>query len=180
MNESAQPTQTRSPHFQALCAAIADLGLDFHPHPTGNFVVAGVRMTSVSPVFAFSVSEHDPVLKLKVILPLVVPEERRAAVGEFLHALNCRMEFGCFRIDPDDGELQFGITHDFGEAAGFPGDTLKRMTLIAQTTVDGFFPAIAKVIYAGMNPVQALEQGEAHYFRLRGCDGPGDDPGTSE
>jgi hypothetical protein len=180
MDESTVPITTRSPQFLALCDALTQMDLEYYVHPTKPNVLIGIRMTNVNPILAISFKEGRPVLRLRFHVPLVVPEERRVAVGQFLHALNFRIDFGTFRLDPHDGELQFFIGHDFTGATEFPAEMLSRMMLISQATIDGFFPALARVIFAGMNPDQALEQGEAHYFQLRGLNSEGENPDSSD
>jgi hypothetical protein len=179
MNDTSTPQHFRSPNFTELCKTLNELNLDLHPHPTELRVLVPVRMSSLNPILVYALKDGLPVLKLIVLIPVIVPTERRSVVGEFLHALNYRLDLGSFRMDPADGELQFIITHDFTGSPEFPANTLKRMTLIAHATVDGFFPALAKVIYAGMKVDQALEQGEAHYVHLRGLDPELPNPNSS-
>lgn len=116
-------------------------------------------------VRAYADPDQDQ-FNLSCFLPTTVPEARRAAAGEFLHRINHGLNTGCFHLDPDDGELRFYLGLPLEPDHPLTDGIITRCIVIAATTVDGFHPALMKVIYAHMTPSQAVEQGEAHLATL--------------
>lgn len=87
---------------------------------------------------------------------LCVPEERRAAVCEFLMLVNWQLFVGSFELDPRDGEVRFKGT-TFLANDGVPGQEQLSGVLHGGVYVfDAHYPALARVI-DGASPEDGLD-----------------------
>jgi hypothetical protein len=100
-----------------------------------------------------------------MVLPIRVPENRRAAMAETLLRINYQLRLGTFEMDFDDGELRFRVALVLGEHVP-DREEVGRWLLLVSAMVDGFFPVFAAVMYGTLSPRQAVEQGEAHVAAL--------------
>jgi hypothetical protein len=55
--------------------------------------------------------------------------------------------------------MRFRVAAGLGDTP-LTDDMLRHWIVLSATTVDGFFPALMRVLFAGMRPDQAVEQGE--------------------
>lgn len=51
-------------------------------------------------------------IQLNMVFPLSIEPSRRAAVKEFISDLNCGALNGCFKLDPDNGQLVYYVFID--------------------------------------------------------------------
>lgn len=138
--------------------------LTAHPHGDGEALVVPMSLTHCRCSIAF---HHEPGSELLTILglhPETVPPARRAAVAEFLTRLNWSLNGQRFLMDWEDGEVR--VRTDLLLLAMPSLEQISRCFLAACATIDGFHPAVMNVIYRGMPPVQAVEQGEADLQKL--------------
>ena len=90
------------------------------------------------------------------IFPPRVPEEKRAAVGEYLHRANDGLDIGNFEMNYENGEIRY-------KANIFCGDQIPDMEIIERLVdvgmdmFDRLSSGILKVMYADKNPKEALE-----------------------
>lgn len=135
-----------------------------HPHGDGEALVVPMTLTHCRCSVVF---HHEPGADELVVMamhPTVVPSERRTAVAEFFTRLNWNLTGNRFLLDWQDGEVRLRRDVD---VLAVPGtEQIGTWFYSACLLVDGFFPALMNVVYRGMNPVQALEQGEADYQKL--------------
>ena len=138
--------------------------LNAHPHGDGEALVVPMTLTHCRCSVVF---HHEPGADELVVMAMhssVVPPERRAAVAEFFTRLNWNLTGNRFLLDWQDGEVR--LRRDVDVLAVPNTDQIGGWFYSACLLVDGFFPALMNVVYRGMNPAQALEQGEADYQKL--------------
>ena len=91
------------------------------------------------------------------ICPLRVREEKRAAVGEYLHRANYGLDIGNFEMDYDDGEIRY-------KANILCGDQIPKMEIIERLVDVGmdmfnhFGSGILEVTYGGKNPKEVIDE----------------------
>jgi hypothetical protein len=90
--------------------------------------------------------------------PALVPDELRAAVGEFCHRANFGLAIGNFELDVDGGEVRFRTSID---AEGTePTPELVRNAVVANVlTMDRYVPGLLAVL-DGTDPADAIEDVE--------------------
>jgi hypothetical protein len=90
--------------------------------------------------------------------PSPVPEERRAAVGEFCNRANFGLAIGNFELDHDGGEVRFRTSID---AEGVePTPELVRNAVVANVlTMDRYVTGLLAVLN-GTDPADAVEDAE--------------------
>lgn len=94
-----------------------------------------------------------------VVLPVRVPEEARAAVGEFLTRANYGLRIGNFEMDFGDGEVRYKSSIDF-EGVTLQLPLIRNVIYPAVQTMDRYLPGIMGVIYGGKTPENAIAEVE--------------------
>lgn len=135
-------------------------GVDYTGSADEPAVTAWLNLENLVPRLILHAPPGSPGwVTLVLTVPVAVPVDRRAAVGEFLLRVNYSLRLGSFELDFHDGEVRFRISDAFGERP-VAEEMLTYWLLAATKTVDGFFPVLMRVIFAHMSPEQAVEQGE--------------------
>ncbi|MFO0749815.1 MAG: YbjN domain-containing protein [Myxococcota bacterium] len=89
------------------------------------------------------------------IFPLVVPEDKRMRVAEYLTRANFGILVGNFELDFRDGEVRMKTSADVEDIV--VSHTFMKNLLVANLgTADRYFPGLGKVLYAGMEPADAI------------------------
>lgn len=113
--------------------------------------------------YARAVEEHQLFLFYSVC-PAYVPEDKRLAMAEFLTRANYGLNLGNFELDFADGEVRYKTSVDV------EGDELSlalvtRLVYANVLTMDTYLPGIMSVIYANVNPVEAIARIEENLRR---------------
>jgi hypothetical protein len=103
-----------------------------------------------------SLHEHISLLAVSALYPLVIPEPRREAIGQYSVRANGYEVEGHFDFDPDEGQLAYKITTLYSDE-GITPEILRRLLYTSLTILGRHLPALGLVLYAGMNPVAALD-----------------------
>jgi hypothetical protein len=94
--------------------------------------------------FYAQIVEDKDVVLLYSICPERVPEDRRAAVSEFLTRANYGLAAGNFELDFDDGEVRYKtVLHLHGDQ--LDGLTLKRLVRANGVAMEAYLPGIRSV-----------------------------------
>ncbi|MBM3804570.1 MAG: YbjN domain-containing protein [Acidimicrobiia bacterium] len=139
--------------------------LTAHPHGDGEALVVLITLTHCRCSVMFHHEHGSDELTLWALHPANVPADRRFAVAEFLMRLNWNLHRGQrFLLDWGDGEVRL---RRYVPLQGLPEvKTVAIWFLSVYVLINSFHPALMNVIYRGMPPVQALEQGEADFEAL--------------
>lgn len=79
-----------------------------------------------------------------------IPEDKRAAVMEFITLVNYKMYYGAFKMDLSDGELFYSYAHYCG--ASVPDMKLIEYTVdLPYMILDKYAPALMKLLYSGLD-----------------------------
>jgi hypothetical protein len=90
------------------------------------------------------------------VIPVNAPDERRAAIAEFITRANYGMIIGNFEMDYDDGEVRYKTSIDVEGAALTPA-LIRQMVYANVLITDRYLPGIMKVIYAGKTALEAID-----------------------
>jgi len=90
------------------------------------------------------------------LLPCTAVPNRRAACAELLTRINSAIKHGCFLMDFEDGEIGFRTSLPPAALEASP-ELVEYLVFSNLCTVDRFFAAIMKVLYADVSPKAALQ-----------------------
>ncbi len=88
-----------------------------------------------------------------------VPEEKRIAMAEYLTRANYGLLIGNFEMDFTDGEVRFKTSVDIEDSA-LTFKLIQNLVYMNVLMMDKYLPGIMSVIYAGINPADAIAQVE--------------------
>jgi hypothetical protein len=87
------------------------------------------------------------------------PDDKMNEVAEFITRANYGMIIGNFELDYSDGEIRYKTSVDVEDIE--IGEPLIRHLVYANVlTMDKYFPGLMRVLYAGIDPVNAIEEVE--------------------
>jgi len=153
-----------SPILEQVQAFLTDHELTAHPGGDGEALIVPMSLTHCRCNVMFHHDRDTSILVVMGAVPVTVPSERRGAVAEFLTRLNWNLTGNRFLMDFNDGDVRVRRDVDVPEAPG--RELIAGCFYSTCLALDGFFPSLMNVIFRGMSPVQALEQGEADYAKL--------------
>ncbi len=97
------------------------------------------------------------------ICPVVTPEHRRLAVGEFLTRVNYGMLIGNFEMDFGDGEVRYKTSLGLGEAK-LSTDLIQPMVYSNVQTMDYYLPGLLMVMFSQVSPAEVVSEIEGASF----------------
>ena len=146
--------------MEFLSRSLQESGLEVTEHPelsTVSFTHAGDQRTWE----VFCRSRHPvPQVMVYSLHPRIVPEDRRLAMMELLTRANYGLVIGNFEMDPDDGELRFKTSIDFGSDR-LSGALLARLVQHNLDAFEQYLPAVEAVIDGGDDLQRLLDQVES-------------------
>ncbi len=93
------------------------------------------------------------------IFPVCSPENCLDEVAEFITRANSGMVIGNFELDYEDGEIRYKTSLDV-EDVEIVEPLVRHLIYANVLTMDRYFPGLMRVIYAGVDPVDAIEEVE--------------------
>lgn len=151
-------------NYSVLCRTLTDNEIDFERHPENHMVMANLQLKNTSATLVVHAPPNEPFVSIMAILPVAMPAERRAAVGELLHRLNYDLRIGAFEFCYDDGEVRFHVSVLLpSKNYNLPARSLLHWLAVAVHSLDGFSPTIIKVAGTKISPAHAHEQSEAEF-----------------
>ena len=153
-----------SPLLDQVQAFLTDHELTAHPGGDGEALIVPMSLTHCRCNVIFHHDRDTSILVVMGAVPVTVPSERRGAVAEFLTRLNGNLTGTRFLMDFNDGDVRVRRDVDVSDAPN--RELIAGCFYSTCLALDGFFPSLMNVIFRGMSPVQALEQGEADYAKL--------------
>lgn len=85
------------------------------------------------------------------------PENKRAAVAEYLTLANYGLIIGNFELDFRDGEIRYKTSIDV-EDAELTQALIRNLVYTNVATMDRYLPGLLKVIYGGADPDEAIAE----------------------
>ncbi len=99
-------------------------------------------------------------LRLVVSSNLMVPVPGRAAVVEYLNAVNWHLVVGGLRMDPSDGEVVYHASV-FTPGSALSPSMVGHLLLVGVNVMDAALPGLAAVAFAGLTADEGFELFEA-------------------
>lgn len=112
--------------------------------------------------FAQAREDHDQVLFYSVA-QLRVPEERRAAVAEFITRANYGMIVGNFEMDYNDGEVRYKTSADVESLEGSEPVTklMKQLVYANVLTMDRYLKGLMAVAFGNVEATEGVKMIES-------------------
>ena len=95
------------------------------------------------------------------VCPITAPEERRAAVAEFITRANYGMLVGNFEMDYTDGEVRYKTSVDV-EGSQLSQALCRQIVVANVMMMDRYLPGILSVVSNAQTPAQAIANIEGH------------------
>lgn len=104
--------------------------------------------------------ERNERLLMYAVCPILVPEDKRPAMAEFLCRVNQGLVLGNFELDWSDGEVRYKTSFDANGA--FEVQPLFPPCIHANlATAERYFPGLMAVVFSGQAPEEAVAACEA-------------------
>ena len=155
---------TMTPTLERVHEFLMSIEITAHPGGDGEVLVVPMDLTHCRCNLVFQHEAGSDELTVLALHPSKVPADRCLLVAEFLTRLNWNLGGQRFLMDWADGEVR--LRRDVTLLGPLTDENLAYWLRSACALLDGFHPALMNVIYRGMSPLQALEQGEAEYQAL--------------
>lgn len=149
--------------YQKLLDHCKSVGLHFQSDDDNKCLSFSIGSKVATYDVILFITENDALLQVYVYIPVAVGEEAlRPLVTEFVARANYRLAIGCFNLNVDEGRLSFHTSHAI--VNGLLDDGVISLLLgAAFGTADRYFPALARVIFGGMTPSDAVYLSELDY-----------------
>ena len=95
------------------------------------------------------------------LAPVKAPEEKHAAMAEFITRANYAMRIGNFEMDYRDGEIRYKSSLDFEDEDLSPA-LIKNAIYPAVRTMDFYLPGIMQVLYGNVSAAEAITEIESN------------------
>ncbi len=93
------------------------------------------------------------------VFPVRAPENKFGEVAEFINRANYGMIIGNFEIDYSDGEIRYKTSVDV-EDVEIADPLISHLIYANVLTIDKYFPGLMRVLYAGISPLDAINEVE--------------------
>ena len=107
---------------------------------------------------AFAYDERERVVFASV-LPVEIPEEKRAEIAEYITRANFGMEIGNFEMDYSDGSVQFRTSVDI-EGGELTPKMIQNLAYVNVTVTDQYLPGLVMVLEGDATPEEAIAKVE--------------------
>lgn len=116
----------------------------------------GVSLDSMKVDCILDIRESSDLILFYTVLPLMVPEDRRSVVSEFIARANYGLRIGNFELDFRDGELRYK-TYASTNQSCINIDIVRHLIHANIQTFEKYVPGVLKVIYSDMTPEEAID-----------------------
>ncbi|MDR1076666.1 MAG: YbjN domain-containing protein [Xanthomonadaceae bacterium] len=125
-------------------------------HPDRNLIYTGVKGKKSHYRLIMSANEKSQTVCVMTVHPTLTPEERRAAMAEFLTRANYGLTVGNFEMDFRDGEVRYRVGYDV-EGGRFTAKMADNMVICAYTMMDRYAAGLVGLVHQGKTVLEAIE-----------------------
>lgn len=136
---------------------LVEIGWKFEKDEDHGIIKTGVNATNASYRLIIYAIEDKDLLTVYVSQDNNIPENKRAAVAEFITRANFGLNLGNFDLDMDSGELGYKVAVDV-EGGMLSTDMIGNMVGAAVATMDKYYPGLMSVLFANVTPQDAILQ----------------------
>ena len=103
------------------------------------------------------VNEEQYIFYFYSVIPVNVPDDKRAEVAEFITRANYGLKIGNFEMDYSDGEVRYKTSVDV-ENDELTSALISNLVYANIWTTDRYLPGFMSIIYGNTTPLQAIEK----------------------
>ena len=100
-------------------------------------------------------NEEHEIFVFYTIIPLRASESQRLLVAELLARINYGLNIGNFEMDMNDGEIRYKTSIDV-EGGELTSRMVETLITVNISTTDRYFSSFTDVMYAGVDPAEAV------------------------
>jgi hypothetical protein len=146
----------RRPPFEALLDYCQSNQITFRSNQEAKLVAISINGDAALYELALQVAPNDRILQVTLEIPVVATgAELLPLVAESIVRTNRCMILGHIDLDMDSGRLRYRIGHVIG-SLGCEVETIKGLIGMAVEMSDQYFPALMRVMFAGVTPSVAM------------------------
>lgn len=151
-------TEGGTSNTEAVAAFLESEGFDYRQQNYENIsedFYATISTNTTLGDVEMRIDTYTDYIALSIPFPLVVPQERRSAMAEFLSLVNYDLLMGSFQMNHENGDLFF---YDGVSVYGnVPPEIISDMVWYAVDYLDTYGDALAKIILTDVDPQEAYE-----------------------
>ncbi len=106
------------------------------------------------------ISDDDRFFTVNSVIPVNVPEVRRAAAADYVARSNRQLRVGCFEIDPADGEVLFKIGVPVDSEVSVTQKLVEEVMLGNFYMTEDFLPGLLAVAFGKVSPKTASQRNQ--------------------
>lgn len=141
--------------FQQVKDALTEIGWDFGESAKALSVRTGSYETNGFHSCFLRVDEDCPIISVQSRMQCRVPEEKRAAMMEFVNRANCNIWIGHFEVELTYGEVRYRTVMNIADGV-LTTAMLGTMIYANVCTVDRYLPGAMGVLWNDLEPEDAL------------------------
>jgi hypothetical protein len=144
------------PPFEALLDYCRSNQIAFRSNQEAKVVAISINGAAALYELALQVTPNDQLLQVSLEFPvLALDAELLPRVAESVARANRCMILGHIDLDTDSGRLRYSIGHVVG-SLGCEVEIIKALIGMAVEMSDRYFPALMRVMFAGVTPSDAI------------------------
>jgi hypothetical protein len=144
------------PPFEALLDYCRSNRIAFRSNQEAKVVAISINGAAALYELALQVTPNDQLLQVSLEMPvLALDPELLPRVAESVARANGCMILGNVDLDMDTGRLRYRIGHVIG-SLGCEVEIIKALIGMAVEMSDRYFPALMRVMFAGVTPSEAM------------------------
>ena len=144
------------PPFKALLDYCRSNQIAFRSNQEAKVVAISINGAAALYELALQVTPNDQLLQVSLEFPvLALDAELLPRVAESVARANRCMILGHIDLDTDSGRLRYSIGHVVG-SLGCEVEIIKALIGMAVEMSDRYFPALMRVMFAGVTPSDAI------------------------
>ncbi len=152
------PDGTAHTSLSHVCRYLDDDQFAYHLREDGSGIDTGFRGKTGTFSAVITVRENPPILGVFIRIPLVVPEDRRAAVAETVVRANYGLSIGSFDMDMSDGTVGFRATMPIADAMATHGQ-FRDLMGASLWTVDRYHRAFGRLLFGDdLSPAEVIAE----------------------
>jgi hypothetical protein len=144
------------PPFEALLDYCRSNRIAFRSNQEAKVVAVSINGAAALYELALQVTPNDQLLQVSLEIPVLALDAKLLPrVAESVARANARMILGHMNLDMDNGRLRYRVGHVIG-SLGCEVEVIKALIGMAVEMSDKYFPALMRVMFAGVTPSEAI------------------------
>lgn len=145
--------------FDVITEYLDHLEWRYVPHEGEGMIKFGLAAQNCKLDCLVHVIEDQEFVLFFTVLPILVPENKRLSIAEYITRANYGLNAGCFEMDFEDGEVRFR-TYANTDSNALNIEIVRHLLHTNVQTMDKYSPGLMKVVYGNISPSDAVKEVE--------------------